>query len=51
MTKYCRLMFGITKASPAKIEQAIASYLGIRKKDDLYHMGWELLFITAEKQA
>lgn len=49
MTEYCRLMFGITRASPADVEAALRRFLGFRKAGDEYHMMWELLFIVAEK--
>lgn len=49
MTEYCRLMFGINRATPAQIEQAIRTHLGLGEKDGAFHMGWELLFIAADK--
>ncbi len=49
MTEYCRLMFGIARATPQQIETAIRDYLGLKQADGQYHMGWELLFIAAVK--
>ncbi len=49
MTEYCRLMFGITRATPAQIEEGLRRYVGITQQNGSYHMGWELLFIVAEK--
>jgi len=50
MTEYCRLMFGITRATPQQIENAIRHYLGITEEKNAFHMGWELLFTVAEKR-
>lgn len=49
MTEYCRLIFGINRATPQNIEYGIRHYLGLDEKDGMYQMGWKLLFITAEK--
>jgi SAM-dependent methyltransferase len=49
MTEYCRLMFGITRATPAEIEKAIRALLGIKNENGIWQMGWKLLFIVAEK--
>jgi SAM-dependent methyltransferase len=49
MCEYCRLMFGVTRATPAQTEAAIRRYLGITESGGKYRMGWELLFITAGK--
>jgi SAM-dependent methyltransferase len=49
MVEYCRLMFGINRANPQKIEDAIRHYLGLWEKDGEYYMGWELMFIVAQK--
>ena len=49
MCEYCRLMFGISQASPEQIEAAINQYLSISHHEDGVSMGWELLFIVAEK--
>jgi SAM-dependent methyltransferase len=49
MTLYCRLMFGISKATDAQIEHAVESILGTHQKDGSYYLNWELLFIVANK--
>ena len=49
MTEFCRLMFGITRADPARIEPALRDYVGVTERGGRAQMGWELLFIVAEK--
>jgi SAM-dependent methyltransferase len=49
MCEYCRLMFGISKATPQEIEAAINQYLSITRHENGVSMGWELLVIVAEK--
>jgi len=49
MTQYCRLMFGIGRATPSEIEHALRTILGVSEHNGEYHMRWELLFIVAEK--
>lgn len=50
MTRCCKLMFGIDRASDTVILQSIDRYLGYRQGEDYCEMNWELQFIKAVKR-
>jgi SAM-dependent methyltransferase len=50
MARYCKLLFGIDRASDEEILQGIAEHVGIDRTGDTVHMRWELLYIRAVKE-
>lgn len=52
MIDYCRLLFGITRATQDEIAKALDDYLGVRRvvRGDFveWQLNWELMFVIAE---
>ena len=49
MTDYCRLLFGLDKASDQDIHDGIREFVGYTVNGDLVFMHWHLQFITLQK--
>lgn len=49
MAVFCKLLFGIDKASEAEVLRGIEEYLGYQTDSGACHMNWELLFARGEK--
>lgn len=49
MVEFCKLLFGIDKASDSQVEGGIREYLGVNEENGTYNMPWELLFVSALK--
>jgi len=50
MHEFCRLLFGIDRASPQEIGEAIARHLGVSPEKGGCAMHWELLYVTAGRE-
>lgn len=51
MVEFCRLLFGLVKASPLQIGEALEAYLGCGRRNDAWELNWELLFLAADVSA
>lgn len=49
MVLYCRLMFGLDRASDEETLEGIRKYLGFEERDGQVLMNWELMFLKARK--
>ncbi len=46
---YCKLMFGIDRASDGEVQAAVSDILGCGTDGELWWLDWELLFVRATK--
>ena len=49
MGRFCHLLFGIDKANPTQVLEAIRKHVGYVVENNICRMSWELLFINAKK--
>ncbi len=49
MVRYCRLMFGLDRASDEQTLEGIRKYLGFEERGGQVFMNWELMFLKAQK--
>jgi len=49
MVQYCRLMFGLDRASDEETLEGIRTHLGFEERDGQVLMNWELTFVKARK--
>jgi len=50
MVEFCRLLFGLRRASSEGIASALQSYLGFEQRDGRFLLNWELFFLAADKR-
>lgn len=51
MGTYCQNLFGLVRASPDQIVQALGDYLGFAEAPDTCSLNWELQFLAARRTA
>ena len=49
MARFCKLLFGIDRASEAEVLAALKRYVGVRQSAGEYELNWEQLYVKAVK--